>query len=208
MDRSFEEQVIDKLLLLYLINKTNEYGLMGGQLKLQKLPFLSELEMNSRGIKGFNYCFFRFRYGPMSKELYNDRDILSLSGMITKHPPYALTERGKDILEQSEKVLRKNSMILKYIDNITKKYAATTPWELTEMIYQIDIILAGPLNKKMKIKEFHFCWDIIRGLKEGEYDQKFKISEHSIDSLHLAFNTTNEDRVKMKRIIPKPYNYA
>lgn len=208
MSRSFEDEVIDKLLLLYLINKTNEYGLMGGEIKLQKLPFLSELKMNTKGIKGFSYCFFRFHYGPMSKEVYCDRDILSLSGMITKRPPYALTERGKDILEQSKKVLRKNFMILKYIDVITKKYAATNPWKLTEMIYEMELVPIDIPYKKMKVKEIQSCLDIIRGLEEGEYELKFKISEDLVDSLHLAFNTTNEDRVKMKRIIPKPYNYA
>src|SRR5713226_780820 len=66
------ETLIDKLLLLYSIEQGNKYGLMEGTFKLQKVPFASELSMNEQGTKGFNYTFFKYWYGPMSKEIYVD----------------------------------------------------------------------------------------------------------------------------------------
>jgi len=49
---SLEEQIINKILLLYLINKLEKPVTIE---KLEALVFLCQLEMTKEGIKGFTY---------------------------------------------------------------------------------------------------------------------------------------------------------
>jgi len=53
---SLEEQIINKILLLYLVNKLEKPVTIE---KLEALVFLCQLEMTKEGIKGFSYDWVR-----------------------------------------------------------------------------------------------------------------------------------------------------
>ena len=53
--RDTNEEIIDKVLLLYLINEVNKQGELNGITKLMKLLFFAEKEMVENKVKGFNF---------------------------------------------------------------------------------------------------------------------------------------------------------
>ena len=53
---SLEEQIINKLLLLYLVNELENPVTIE---KLEVLVFLCQLEMTKEGIKGFSYDWIK-----------------------------------------------------------------------------------------------------------------------------------------------------
>ena len=90
------------LLTLYVV------GEIRGKTKLQKLVFLLDKELNI--IKDQGYNFVPYKYGPFSKELIEDVEMLILTGLVeTKEEVkefngeevtiaiYKLTDRGKNI---------------------------------------------------------------------------------------------------------------
>ena len=73
MARDIKDQVIDKFLSSYIINKFDEnYGGYLSETKLQKLIFLSEKKLIDKRIKALNYNYIKFYHGPFSNALRND----------------------------------------------------------------------------------------------------------------------------------------
>src|SRR3972149_2547917 len=140
--RTPREALIDRILLLYAIERVNEYGLMEGPFKLMKVPFLSQRAMNNDGEKGFNYTFFRWDYGPLSTEIYDDRDTLLRAGYITqvgtKGRIYP-TEGGKQLLESLRDLFAENEGILRKIDHEAKRCANLTFSELMNAVYAMKV---------------------------------------------------------------------
>lgn len=65
---SLEEQIINKILLLYLVNKLEKPITIE---KLEALVFLCQLEMTKEGIKGFSYDWVK---GPDDLKTEKSKD--------------------------------------------------------------------------------------------------------------------------------------
>ena len=196
--RTAKETLIDRLLLLYTIDQGNKYGFVEGPFKLQKLPFAAELKMSTEGEKGFNYTFFRYTHGPISTEVYEDRDALEAAGFMG----YArglirLTQKGQELLESVSPVLNKNEQILGRIDWAAKKYAALSFGELKAAIYQVKVRWAG---KAVPVGEIPACVNILTKFSEDEAKAQFKLSDDWIDSLWGIFDYTEHDWKKLRKV--------
>lgn len=99
------KRMIWPLLTLYVV------GEIRGKTKLQKLVFLLDKELNI--IKDQGYNFVPYKYGPFSKELIEDVEMLILTGLVKTEEEvkefngeevtimvYKLTDRGKSIARQ------------------------------------------------------------------------------------------------------------
>ena len=84
--RSLDEALIDRLLLLYLVVRTYKKGYnILGPIKLQKLIYKVEERMWQKNYKGFNFTFIRWKHGPFSQEVYSDvRDLKSTGFLNTQ----------------------------------------------------------------------------------------------------------------------------
>jgi len=100
------KRMIWPLLTLYVV------GEIRGKTKLQKLVFLLDKELNI--IKDQGYDFVPYKYGPFSKELIEDVEMLILTGLVKTEEEvreindeevtivvYRLTDRGKNIARQA-----------------------------------------------------------------------------------------------------------
>ena len=100
------KRMIWPLLTLYVV------GEIRGKTKLQKLVFLLDKELNI--IRDHGYNFVRYRYGPFSKELIEDVEMLILIGLVKTEEEvkefnseevtivvYKLTDRGKNIARKA-----------------------------------------------------------------------------------------------------------
>lgn len=79
----FDRKITNRLLLLQLLfeKKNHKYGAMG----IHSVIFHIQSLMRNRGItRSFNYEFIRWSYGPYSKELSNDIEVLKSKDLLDK----------------------------------------------------------------------------------------------------------------------------
>src|SRR2546425_5707210 len=98
--RTEDERLSDFLLLLYMIgthhNQSRRYL---GITKADKFVFLAEKRMIDNRLKGFDYDFYRWNFGPLSPSIYADIETLQKTSMVTRGANIQLTERGRKTLE-------------------------------------------------------------------------------------------------------------
>jgi len=196
--RTARETIIDRLLLLYTVDQGNKHGFVDGPFKLQKLPFAAELKMSAEGEKGFNYTFFRYTHGPISTEVYEDRDALQTAGFM-RHAAglIRLTQEGQDLLESVRPLLKKNEQILSHIDWAAKRYANLSFGQLKTAIYQVKVRWAG---RAVPIAEIPTCVNVLTKLSEQEAGVKFKLDDNWLDSLWGIFDYSQQDLDKLQTV--------
>jgi hypothetical protein len=190
------EILTDKLLMLYSVEQANKYGYIEGTFKLQKIPFASQLKMNSDFVKGFNYSFFRYIHGPMSKEIYEDGAALHKAGLITTlQGPIKLTENGKKLFDSIQSLYEENKRVVDYIDSAAQKYAALSFGQLKREIYDLSIEWAGDTWKVGKIPPYI---DVLSKLEPLEAKAQFTLDDDWVDSLWGTLHYTEEQSNKLK----------
>jgi len=152
--RSLEEQLADRLLLLYTLKDLNERGAKVYATALQKLVFLAEREMLALRIKGFNYNFIRLDFGPYSSELKRDLVTLMTCGLVKDDPErgYVITEKGRKLLEGLRPLLERNNDILDIIRSVNERYGCMRLEDLLSHVYSLPRPLKGPREPIEKVK--------------------------------------------------------
>jgi hypothetical protein len=139
-DRSLEQKACDRLFLLWLIKKTSPLDAY----KLQKLPFRLEYELCQEGKRAFNYEFFQYYQGPLSIEVYEDRDFLKEQSLISVHGYTAeITGEGEAFLSQFDHVLRKNEALARKLAEIADRFSGKTGGELVTDTHDIVVQFNG-----------------------------------------------------------------
>jgi uncharacterized phage-associated protein len=193
---------VDKLLLLYLIGETNKKDSMDGNFKLQKLPFLAELGMFKERLKGFNYTFFRYLWGPMTKEIYKDKDTLVQNGFIVSSRTIKLTPRGNSVVSDFYDVLnsKQNLEFKEKIDEVVDKFARYSFDSLKRYVYNIKLAPVDIPDKELRIEDIPIGYDIIVPLTGEESKKTFFIEDNYLESFHLSIISSLED-LEESRII-------
>lgn len=187
-DRSPREVIVDRLLLMHLIDRANKKKDLYGMTKLQKLVFLTEYSMVKEGIKGFNYGFYKWHFGPFSREIYEDLDRLVSNEIATERMRIELTDRGREILEECAEIFEENKQAMKCLDRVLEKHADKPTHGLMELTYNIPI--EYPLFKGFpkKIKEIPEGWDLISKLDEDLAKTMFNLSDEWMETLDTILN--------------------
>ena len=138
-------EVINKLLLLYLIERARNCGGIFEDTRLQKLVFLSERSMLGRGLRGFTYVFIRLLYGPFSRELDNDKAALGDAQLIdySYDRGYYVSEKGAKILSIFGNVLERNRRFIEIIDDIVERFTAVSLDRLLAYVYDLPRGIRG-----------------------------------------------------------------
>jgi len=124
------------LQLLYLIHKLEKFKGYTGVTKIQKLCFLIEFEQKIRGIDGFSFNWFRWEFGPMSKEIYNLLKILKENEIVTQgYRGIILTQKGIKLLEDFKPIIEENNEVFKIIDWVVKEFGRKSANFLKNYIY-------------------------------------------------------------------------
>ncbi len=161
---SEKDELTNKLLLLYLIDSVNKQKNFLGITKLQKLIYLVEHIFYTKGERAFNYSFFRYDYGPMSTELYDECESMSREGFIegfTEKGDIRLTGDGKALLSQCHEVFGKNKHVFENIDKITNTYSGYRTDALKKEVYEIEDPDYG-----LKILNIRQCVDLLVNLSD------------------------------------------
>ena len=179
-ERTEEEQLTDQFLLLFLIYDA-EIGI--GDTKLQKLTYLSEVEMCKQGEKGLNFNFIKMPFGPFSSELKQDVKQLVKSNIITDYS-HKSTDFGKTILKNFSQLVKNNSEILGKISRINSTHKNLERDELVDIVHQMH----NPLRPWQTIDDTKHGNYILKRMKTWQKDKAFKLTKSEIASLEIYFN--------------------
>jgi len=181
--RTYDERLIDRLLLLFTIGDLNMRGIYPGRVKLQKLVFLSEREMLGLRIKGFNYNFIKLDIGPYSDELSRDLELLQERNLIVydkERSVFILTDKGRDLLMKLSDVIRENKDILSIIRHVNEEHGYKSLDELLDHVYSLKRPLKG---KKIPIRDIPPRTPLLKRIREEKAKQTFKIGAEALEIL-------------------------
>jgi len=195
-ERRPEEIIADRILLLYLIDKTNREAKLYGITKLMKLAFLSEYSMVKRNVKGFNYSFFKWRLGAFTPEIYDDFDKMISNDIIAEQWGIDVTERGREILSECSEIFEKNKSILEFVKEVVNKYANKTTNEILKYVYEIQVEYPLFRGEPKKIKDIPEGWDLVSKLDEDLAEIKLELDEDWIETLEIYFSKETQESIE------------
>src|SRR5437867_11010378 len=130
--RKSHEMTIDRALLIYLLRLAEPYGI-NGDVKLQQLAFLCELQMFGKHLKGFHFEFFRFAYGAFSKDL--DNDLMSLRRKVQLEN-FSLSDQAQEevipLLEKGIEGVETNEKVAEILKAVVKVYGPQDSGTITQ----------------------------------------------------------------------------
>jgi hypothetical protein len=200
--RTEKDALIDRLLLLYAVERGNHFGHMDGPFKLMKIPLMAELDSAEESVSSFNYTFFRYQHGPITTEIYEDARVLRELGLLDL-PEHGkgtikLTEKGIHLLKSIEGLYAENEVVCKYVAESAKANAPLAFGVLKKRVYNRTVDTCGG---KMKIGDLPFYCDVVSKL-EGDNVLRFQLDDDWLDTLWGEFHYSDEEKAQMQRIRP------
>ncbi len=195
------EEITDRLLLLYLLDRFQPCSDLGDT-KIQKLVFLSELEMCKDWVKGFNLHFFKFIHGPFSRQLESDLSELDDWGLYLPDE-HILTSHGRKLADWLNKLWQKNDDVVQYIDKTLEKYGGLSLREILTIVYSLPHPFYTSPRKIANLKKLT---PILFKVKDEQATRRFEISTAELETLeilldvdeyhHLIYPKEDEDENK------------
>jgi hypothetical protein len=153
--RTPNQITVDRVLLLYLLQLSEPYGLMS-DVKLQQLAVLCELQMFDKRLKGFHFEFFRYAYGAFSKDLDNDVMSLRRKGALEN---FELSEKADEavttFLEESRGIAT-NSRIIEMLQAVVATYGPQDTDGLTKAVEAVEVSTPEQPEFKLAIRNISF----------------------------------------------------
>ena len=214
--RNTADLVADTILLLYLINKIWPKGKkpidktsFEAKVRIMKTVFLSEYFMVKERMKGFNFFFNIYHYGPSSLNVLDLLDDLLDSELIEENRKE--NEFGYRIKEKASKNLnfyikdftpQKIDKFLKIIDGVVKKYGHLEYKNLIEKIYSLNVIpyksKRGTLNIKSEVakhnQEPKYKPKLLEKMDKKDYDKELPL-DRGWKETFLVLTSPNLNRI-------------
>jgi len=199
--RRNREIIQDKIMMLYLVSFVKNNHDIEGNLKFQKLFFLTEWKLMESDIKALNFKFFRYRHGPFSKELLCDYSELKEKKYLSSL--FNLSEKAIDLLDyvlESIKDIGNNFKIIDNINETCSMYSKYSGLALTKKVYNMEIAPYDLPHKKMKIKDIPPFFDILvpENFKAGT---KLEIPEFLMKDIEQEFKGVELTRREEQKLM-------
>jgi len=189
----FRDSIVNRLLLLYMIAQTIKQGYIKGKVKLMKMVYLSQEKMVKDRLRGFNYTFYKWKYGPMSNEVLEDFKGLVAAGLITPTPDSAMpTNEAREILKTCRELFDRNRKILTAIDKTVNEYAPYNGKQIKLVVYGRPI-----LGEKRRVELGEAGEVLLTGISEQEAISNFLIDEEWLETLDILLD--KEARESLQR---------
>lgn len=211
--RTLGQNIWDYVATLSLFSAVNNIDQIDGNLKIQKLVFLSELEGLNKNIITTHFRFFRYQYGPYSPVLADDVKTLIKQGFITtKH---ILTKRAQFVLDYTKDAIDSSTparKVLTLLNEIAKKYGRRSgPW-LTDLVYGLEVPVHDFNRKLMKVRDIETGFDIVVPTRTPNISKIEPFSEDLINDLKEEFAISaydlNPENPEYKKTIRQALNRA
>lgn len=199
-ERTPEETLIDKALVLVQLDRFAHYegDIIGDKIKCMKLPFIVEYPLFEQRLKAFNFTYFRYDWGPLSKGVYEAwRDLEAVGCLAFDRNLLILTQAGhklahafaKEVLQAPE-----NLFTFTELENVAQKFARlSTPW-VKELVYRMDVqpIEGGP---RLKVRDAPIGTNFTRTLDDKEATQVLKVSQGWLEALAIELDPENKQSI-------------
>ncbi len=153
--RKAHEITIDRALLLYLLHLAEPHGLLG-DVKLQQLVFLSELQMFGQRLKGFHFEFFRYAYGAFSKDLDNDLLVLRRKERLEN---FTLSEKGEEVVKALLELLEigeANQQVAGLLRAVVAAYGPQDTGSITKSVEAVELVVPDQPGLQLPIRDISF----------------------------------------------------
>lgn len=158
-----QKQVIwDYFALLRLFKAVNAISHIDGNLKVQKLSFITEVQAMNHGIAAMHFKFFRYTHGPYSKDLAKDVDQLIQAEVLTT--TRRLTRKGDfiiDYLTSDAQAADIPSAALDTIKQVASEYGKFSGIKLREIVYKMTVPVYERDGQHMKVRDIDTFTDIL-----------------------------------------------
>jgi uncharacterized protein YwgA len=175
--QQIKDKIINRFLTLYLIDngfKKKQLRFLS-EIKLQKLVFLSERDMQNKGLEGFNFYFLRLHYGPYSFDLAKDKAQLITSGFI-EEKTLKPTKDAIYLMEDFSTVIDRNGEVISNIDSVNCSYA---PLELDFLLNKVH----GMSWKNAMVHDLPLRTPMLYPLNPSARKVAFDITDKELDDL-------------------------
>jgi len=191
--RNLAETLTDRLLTLLLISESQKQGYrVTGKVKFLKLIYLSESKMIKDVLKGFDYDFYRWDYGPMSNDALKDLDWLSENDLLEKsRNGIFITSRGRELLKSSSSLLKLNEDFLEYIRKVVREFGPYTGKKIKTVVYGTPKMGDRKLISKTEHGE-----ELLRKLPAKEAEKRFRIDDEWLETLSILMDKTTSDSLR------------
>ena len=189
------QSIWDKIALLSLLDQTNKFGQIEGNLKLQKLVFLSELGGLEEPLVPMYFRFFRYALGPYSAELANEIKGLESGAFITS-TSRRLTQRGHYILEYAADAIQNSQearRAMEIIRDVAKRYGRRSGDELKAFVYKLKVPVYDLGGTTFRVKDVPHFLDILNPRHMKGADEVRLLDEQLIQDLTEEFALSPRD---------------
>lgn len=185
--RQAHEITVDRALLLYLLRLAEPYGLLG-DVKLQQLVFLSELQMFGQRLKGFHFEFFRYAYGAFSKDLDNDLLLLRRKERVEN---FSLSERGEEVVKILLEVVDSqdaNKRVAELLRAVVETYGPQDTGAITKSVEAVELVSPDRPGLQLPIRDVSFHTTLLVPSRI-EVDAEFTLTPVMVSRLNVALGT-------------------
>jgi len=175
--QQIKDKIINRFLTLYLIDngfKKKQLRFLS-ETKLQKLVFLSELDMLNKGVEGFNFYFLRLHYGPYSFELAKNKAQLIIAGFL-EEKALKPTKDAAYLMEDFSAIIDRNEAAISKINAVNCSYA---PLELDFLLNKVY----GMTWKNATIHDLPQRTPMLYPLNPNALKVAFDITDKELDDL-------------------------
>ncbi|MBI3603053.1 MAG: hypothetical protein HY205_01200 [Nitrospirae bacterium] len=153
--RKLHEMTIDRALLVYVLHLAEPHGI-NGDVKLQQLLFLCELQLFAKGLKGLHFEFFRYAYGAFSKDL--DNDLLALRRR-ERIENFSLTDKAGEVLKilpDAVEGVEVNEKVIEILQAVTATYAPQDSSAIVQSVEAVEISSPDQPEFKLAMRDISF----------------------------------------------------
>lgn len=182
-----EERLNNAALFLCLAEQLTKHGNLGDRWKVQKCAFLVALNQFEQRQKGFNLTFFRYKMGPMSKQIYDTVDMLKNAGLIgSKGLNYYLSEQGQSFVPQLCADVwadPRNEGFFDKFSEVGRKFGPMSGRSIKDYVYELTATAIG--GPRQIIKDMPEGWDITQVLDHDEATLEIVIPQCWLETLAI-----------------------
>lgn len=179
----------DLAAVLNLFEQANQIAPIDGNFKIQKLGFLAELRGQVEcGLRAAHYKFFRYQFGPYSKDLANDVGFLKERGFLDGLN--RLTDRGHYLVDYLKPEIEDNEMSilsLNVIGHVCNEYGRYSGPQLKRQVYDMTVPVIDYGNCVLKVKDIGYFTDILDPIRL-DLRESANFRDDTLDDLKSEFN--------------------
>jgi|SRR5579883_602826 len=211
--RTREEILFDKILLLYLFVESSKNGRLESVLKAQKLAFLSAVSLFEKRDKAFSLEFYRWKLGPMSNAVYSSLDCFNQIGYIEKSD-HRLKQPSTEAIELMDAFaadvlsLKDNRFVMNAIVPIARQYGEFAPIPLKEKVYKMKFATVdSPI--KISVADTPKCKQYTQALEPYEAKRILEIPVEWQDTFEILLTPHFKESIeKGERELRGEYSHA